>query len=42
MAAVYGPRPVERRADELPDRAFVRCEYSMARFSTGTSRVAGP
>jgi exosome complex component RRP41 len=38
IAAVFGPRPVERRSDEEHDRAIVRCEYSAARFSTGERR----
>ncbi|CAI7836577.1 unnamed protein product, partial [Closterium sp. NIES-53] len=27
LAVVYGPREVTNRADALPDRAVVRCEY---------------
>lgn len=34
-AAVYGPREVENRSQQLNDRALVRCEYGMANFSTG-------
>lgn len=35
IAAVYGPREVENKGQLLIDQALVRCEYSMANFSTG-------
>uniref|UniRef100_A0A0D6R618 Uncharacterized protein n=1 Tax=Araucaria cunninghamii TaxID=56994 RepID=A0A0D6R618_ARACU len=35
MAAVYGPREVQNKSQQLHDQALVRCEYSMAHFSTG-------
>ncbi|KAM6571343.1 hypothetical protein CsatA_015423 [Cannabis sativa] len=35
VAAVYGPREVQNRSQLLNDQALVRCEYSMANFSTG-------
>ncbi|XP_011627119.1 exosome complex component RRP41 homolog isoform X1 [Amborella trichopoda] len=35
IAAVYGPREVQNRSQQLSDQALVRCEYSMANFSTG-------
>ncbi|KAI3958813.1 hypothetical protein MKX01_023489 [Papaver californicum] len=35
IAAVYGPREVENRSQQMNDQALVRCEYSMANFSTG-------
>jgi 3' exoribonuclease family, domain 1 len=37
LAAVYGPRPLSqsRVRDGKHDRALIRCEYSMAAFSTG-------
>ncbi|KAF8412155.1 hypothetical protein HHK36_000111 [Tetracentron sinense] len=35
IAAVYGPREVQNRSQQLNDQALVRCEYSMANFSTG-------
>ncbi|KAM7270392.1 hypothetical protein ACFE04_029606 [Oxalis oulophora] len=35
IAAVYGPREVQNRSQLLSDKALVRCEYSMANFSTG-------
>ncbi|CAI5964444.1 unnamed protein product [Closterium sp. NIES-64] len=41
LAVVYGPREVTNRADALPDRAVVRCEYGMASFSTGERRRRG-
>jgi len=41
LAAVFGPRPVGKRADELPDRAAVRCEFLQAPFSTGERRWRG-
>ncbi|GAX81482.1 hypothetical protein CEUSTIGMA_g8911.t1 [Chlamydomonas eustigma] len=41
LAAVFGPREVERRSDRLEDRAIINCEYSMAAFSTGERRRRG-
>ncbi|KAF9617760.1 hypothetical protein IFM89_038522, partial [Coptis chinensis] len=35
IAAVYGPREVQNRSQQMSDKALVRCEYSMANFSTG-------
>ncbi|OWM70487.1 exosome complex component RRP41 homolog [Punica granatum] len=35
IAAVYGPREVQNRSQQMSDQALVRCEYSMANFSTG-------
>ncbi|GFH13408.1 uncharacterized protein HaLaN_09286 [Haematococcus lacustris] len=40
MAAVFGPREVEMRGQQLADRALVNCEYSMAAFSTGKGEAA--
>eukprot|EP00271_Cylindrocystis_brebissonii_P011156 TRINITY_DN2799_c0_g1_i1.p1 TRINITY_DN2799_c0_g1~~TRINITY_DN2799_c0_g1_i1.p1 ORF type:complete len:246 (+),score=54.49 TRINITY_DN2799_c0_g1_i1:431-1168(+) len=37
-AVVYGPHEVKNRRDALLDTALVRCEYSMAAFSTGGER----
>ncbi|ESW19265.1 hypothetical protein PHAVU_006G109900 [Phaseolus vulgaris] len=34
IAAVYGPREVQNRS-QISNHALVRCEYSMANFSTG-------
>lgn len=34
VVAAYGPRKVRLRFQELPDRAFVTCNYSMLPFST--------
>ncbi|KAL8114073.1 exosome complex component RRP41 homolog [Apium graveolens] len=38
IAAVYGPREVQNRSQQLNDQALVRCEYTMANFSTGDRR----
>ncbi|XAR53987.1 hypothetical protein NMG60_11028960 [Bertholletia excelsa] len=38
IAAVYGPREVQNRSEQINDKALVRCEYSMANFSTGDRR----
>ncbi|KAG0486866.1 hypothetical protein HPP92_008961 [Vanilla planifolia] len=35
IAAVYGPREVQNKSQQLNNQALVRCEYSMANFSTG-------
>ncbi|XWS32082.1 hypothetical protein CRYUN_Cryun23aG0130100 [Craigia yunnanensis] len=35
IAVVYGPREVQNRSQQISDQALVRCEYSMANFSTG-------
>ncbi|KAJ7533226.1 hypothetical protein O6H91_13G038500 [Diphasiastrum complanatum] len=41
VAAVYGPREVQNRSQQLQEQALVRCEYSMATFSTGERRKRG-
>lgn len=41
MAVVYGPHEVSNKAHQLHGRALVRCEYSMAAFSTGERRRRG-
>ncbi|KMZ72180.1 Exosome complex component RRP41 [Zostera marina] len=41
IAAVFGPRAVQNRSQKIANRALVRCEYSMAKFSTG-DRVRRP
>ncbi|KAK9757862.1 hypothetical protein RND81_01G191200 [Saponaria officinalis] len=41
IAAVYGPREVENKSQQMTDKALVRCEYTMANFSTG-DRVRKP
>ncbi|XP_047324641.1 exosome complex component RRP41 homolog [Impatiens glandulifera] len=38
IAAVYGPREVQNRSQANEERALIRCEYSMANFSTGDRR----
>ena len=38
LAAVYGPRDVEMRSLERPDRATIRCEVATATFATGERR----
>ncbi|KVH97290.1 Exoribonuclease, phosphorolytic domain 1 [Cynara cardunculus var. scolymus] len=35
IAAVYGPREVQHRSQMVNDKALIRCEYTMANFSTG-------
>ncbi|KAF6149655.1 hypothetical protein GIB67_017388 [Kingdonia uniflora] len=35
IAAVYGPIEVQNWSQQINDKALVRCEYSMANFSTG-------
>ncbi|XP_050366182.1 exosome complex component RRP41 homolog [Argentina anserina] len=35
VAAVYGPREVQNRSQQLNANALVQCEYTMANFSTG-------
>lgn len=35
LASVFGPHEVTKRGERLDDRAIVKCEYSMAAFSTG-------
>ncbi|URE39804.1 3' exoribonuclease family, domain 2 [Musa troglodytarum] len=35
IAAVYGPREVQNKSQQINNQALVRCEYSMANFSTG-------
>ncbi|KAL0917797.1 hypothetical protein M5K25_012888 [Dendrobium thyrsiflorum] len=35
IAAVYGPREVQNKGQQMDSQALVRCEYSMANFSTG-------
>lgn len=41
LAAVFGPREVAKRGERLEDRAIIKCEYSMAAFSTGERRRRG-
>ncbi|KAL2632448.1 hypothetical protein R1flu_017134 [Riccia fluitans] len=41
IAVVYGPREVQSRSQQQHDQALVRCEYSMASFSTGDRRRRG-
>eukprot|EP00798_Chlamydomonas_sp_ICE-L_P023523 gene23523-9046_t len=41
LAAVFGPREVSVRSQRLDDRAIIKCEYSMAAFSTGERRKRG-
>lgn len=38
IAAVYGPHEVQIKSQQIHDQALVRCEYSMANFSTGDRR----
>ena len=38
IATVFGPREVQNRSEALHDRALIKCEYSMAAFSTGERR----
>jgi hypothetical protein len=35
LAAVFGPHEVEIRSNLLEDKAIIKCEYTMAAFSTG-------
>ncbi|KAF6156478.1 hypothetical protein GIB67_011279 [Kingdonia uniflora] len=35
IATEYGPREVQNWSQQINDKALVRCEYSMANFSTG-------
>ncbi|WOL01502.1 exosome complex component [Canna indica] len=35
IAAIYGPREVQNKGQQANNQALVRCEYSMANFSTG-------
>lgn len=42
LAAVYGPREVHPRHLAKPDRAFVRCRYHMAPFSTEERKHPAP
>ncbi|KAF6150387.1 hypothetical protein GIB67_034086 [Kingdonia uniflora] len=35
IATVYESREVQNRSQQINDKALVRCEYSMANFSTG-------
>lgn len=41
MCSVFGPKEVEQRSMMNPERAIVKCEYSMAAFSTGERRRRG-
>lgn len=41
LAAVFGPKPADIRAQADSSRATVRCEYAMAAFSTGERRRRG-
>lgn len=42
LVAVYGPRELHPRHLALPDKAFVRCRYHMAPFSTDTRKSPAP
>lgn len=42
VAAVYGPREVVPRYEELPDRAIIRCRYRMLSFSTSERKSPAP
>lgn len=42
LVAVYGPREVHPRHLALPDRAFFRCRYHMAPFSTDERKHPAP
>ena len=42
LAAVYGPREVHPRHLARPDRAFFRCRYHMAPFSTSERKRPAP
>ncbi len=42
LAAVYGPREMHPRHDQLPDTAVLRCRYSMAPFSVDERKRPGP
>ena len=42
LVAVYGPREVHPRHLAKPDRAFVRCRYHMAPFSTDERKHPAP
>jgi exosome complex component RRP41 len=42
LAAVYGPREVHPRHLARPDRAFFRCRYHMAPFSTDERKRPAP
>jgi exosome complex component RRP41 len=42
IAAVYGPREVVPRYEELPDRAVIRCRYRMLSFSTSERKSPAP
>jgi exosome complex component RRP41 len=41
MCSVFGPKEVDQRSLMNPDKAIVKCEYSMAAFSTGERRRRG-
>uniref|UniRef100_A0A7C4H887 Exosome complex component Rrp41 n=1 Tax=Ignisphaera aggregans TaxID=334771 RepID=A0A7C4H887_9CREN len=42
LAAVYGPREVVPRHEELVDRAIIRCRYRMLSFSTSERKSPAP
>lgn len=42
LAAVYGPREVVPRHEELVDRAIIRCRYRMLSFSTTERKSPAP
>lgn len=42
LAGVYGPREVHPRHMALPDRALLRCRYSLAPFSVPERKRPGP
>lgn len=39
LAAVFGPHEADTRGAARDDRAIIKCEYSMAAFSTGARIV---
>ena len=42
LAAVYGPRAVVPKHEELADRAIIRCRYRMLSFSTAERKSPAP
>ncbi|GLT55901.1 hypothetical protein SLA2020_289850 [Shorea laevis] len=41
IAAIYGPREVQNKSQQISDHALVCCEYGMANFNTG-DRIRKP
>jgi exosome complex component RRP41 len=39
IASVYGPRETKQKANIIHDRALIKCQYSMAPFSTSSRRA---